>query len=257
MRIVTLIFFALLPFLATSQRPVGRASHSGHVVSPEPLRQLLPVSLTCPSQSLTCSRNQVCCPNLCCPRRLPFCITPFTGPSVCGTADAKVECEVPSGEKLLGTLCSSLPSVCCPFRGFQRCTPFGPLNCVNERGFIRCVVDGRSRPGVLCSGQGDVCCQNPGRCCKDGSGCCATGNGGPLPLDPFPKVVLGLLPMKVNTTENSKEKGEGERKRCGDFETRIERRRCVRLRRRQRRLCRICRRRREKGCDQICKRKVV
>lgn len=132
----------------------------------------------------------------------------------------------------------------------------GPLNCANDLGFIRCVVDGESLPGVLCPGQGDVCCPNPSRCCKDGNGCCATGEGGPLPLESFAKIVLGVVPMETPATEDMKGE-ERRRKRCVEFETRRERRRCVRLRRSKRRLCLRCRRIHKEGCDEICKKDAV
>lgn len=255
-----LFLFTLLPLLSFSQRLVGRVSLPGYVGSSSSLRMLGPVSLTCPGQSFNCPSNNVCCLKKCCSRRLPFCVTPLNGAPICGTAEGKVECTASDGRKLLGTLCSSNPSECCPFPGFQRCTPEGPLHCVNQQGFIRCVVDGASKPGVLCPGEEGACCPNPSRCCGNGGACCTTGEGGPLPLDPFPQIVLGIVPSEAEKEMEPMESPEARdtsRKMCREFQTRTERRRCVRLRRKQRRLCLACRMGGEEACDEICGKEVI
>lgn len=107
-----------------------------------------------------------------------------------------MRCSISAGVAKLGTLCASDPGVCCPFEGFDRCAKGGKVRCVNNDGFIRCLVGGTAKPGVLCGGKGkeEYCCPNPLRCCVNG--CCEQGTGGNLSLEPFPRIVLGLRPER-------------------------------------------------------------
>lgn len=284
------VLLLLLPLLslALSLSSSGVPSSSGlSVPASLPVSLRLPIPrYECPSSPHLCPSTSVCCsPGLCCPPSLPFCITtPLLSAPVCGTSEAKVRCTVSTGVTLLGTLCASDPGVCCPFENFDRCTQSGPVRCVNNHGFIRCVVGGASKPGVWCAGRdADYCCPNPTRCCKSGVGCCKAGTGGPAPVEPFPRIVLGAPPQKRpgaagvvgNATRPHSETdllaGLEEEERmeesiepsvqpelqeyavCGTLTDRTSRVRCVRKQRRRRRLCRVCRRRKRPKCAMLCR----
>ena len=128
----------------------------------------------CPGQDQFCA--ELCCPGVCCPSSLPFCVSaPGLGTvGVCADAEGKGRCD---GTETPGTQCVAAArdgkDVCCAGAVFNRCTATPPYTCVTAEGFVECGDDGS--PGVECPASQGACCPNPQRCCD--AGCCDEGDG--------------------------------------------------------------------------------